>query len=65
MHLAEPTPFGAGDRVYTGQRIGAVGETGNAARLPPPLRALERARLVRRRRPFDPLPSLQAWDSWS
>ena len=30
MHLAEPTPFVKGDRVYTGQRIGAVGETGNA-----------------------------------
>jgi murein DD-endopeptidase MepM/ murein hydrolase activator NlpD len=30
MHLAEPTPFQVGDRVYTGQRIGSVGETGNA-----------------------------------
>ena len=30
MHLAEASPFSAGDRVYTGQRIGAVGDTGNA-----------------------------------
>ena len=30
MHLAEPSPFQPGDRVYTGQRIGAVGDTGNA-----------------------------------
>ena len=30
MHLAAPSPFSKGDRVYTGQQIGAVGETGNA-----------------------------------
>ncbi len=30
MHLAERSPFRTGDRVLTGQRIGSVGETGNA-----------------------------------
>ena len=54
MHLAEPSAFRAGDRVYTGQRIGSVGETGNAQRLPPPLRALGRPGLVRRRPPLRP-----------
>ncbi len=39
----------AGDRVRTGQRIGLVGETGNASRLPPALRGLVGARLVRGR----------------
>jgi murein DD-endopeptidase MepM/ murein hydrolase activator NlpD len=43
MHLDQPSPFSPGDRVYTGQTIGAV-DGG---------------------KPFDPLPSLQAWDSWS
>ena len=30
MHLTEPSPFDRGDRVLTGQRIGTVGDTGNA-----------------------------------
>ena len=54
MHLDQPSPFGEGDRVYTGQTIGAVGDSGNAERLPPPLRALGRARLVRRRQAVRP-----------
>ena len=29
-HLREPSPLAAGDRVYTGQRIGSVGDTGDA-----------------------------------
>ena len=49
MHLAQPSPFRTGDRVYTGQTIGVVGDTGDALRLPPALRALVGARLVQRR----------------
>jgi murein DD-endopeptidase MepM/ murein hydrolase activator NlpD len=30
-HLREPSPLSVGDRVYTGQAIGKVGDTGNAA----------------------------------
>jgi murein DD-endopeptidase MepM/ murein hydrolase activator NlpD len=29
-HLPRSSPFSRGDRVYTGQRVGAVGKTGNA-----------------------------------
>ena len=54
MHLDQPSPFSEGDRVYTGQTIGAVGDSGNARRVPPPLRALERAGLVRRRQAVRP-----------
>ena len=31
MHMAAPSPFEEGDRVYTGQQIGQVGETGRAS----------------------------------
>ena len=31
MHLAAPSPFEEGDRVYTGQQIGQVGDTGRAS----------------------------------
>jgi murein DD-endopeptidase MepM/ murein hydrolase activator NlpD len=65
MHLAEPTPFEKGELVYTGQRIGAVGETGNARGChlhfelwgPPGWYSGGRA--------VNPQPALQAWDSYS
>ena len=31
MHMAAPSPFEKGDRVYTGQQIGQVGDTGRAS----------------------------------
>ena len=58
MHLDQPSPFGEGDRVYTGQTIGAVGDSGNAQGLPPPLRAMGRPRLVRRRQALRSVPLL-------
>jgi len=65
MHLAEPSPFGTGDRVYTGQVIGAVGDTGDAEGCHLHLEMWGAPGWYEGGQPFDPLPSLTAWDSWS
>ena len=65
MHLAEPTPFRPGDRVYTGQRIGAVGDSGNARGCHLHFEIWGAPGWNDGGKPFDPLPALQAWDGWS
>jgi murein DD-endopeptidase MepM/ murein hydrolase activator NlpD len=65
MHLAEPSPFRAGDRVYTGQEIGAVGETGNARGCHLHFELWSAPGWYEGGRAFDPLPYLQSWDAWS
>jgi murein DD-endopeptidase MepM/ murein hydrolase activator NlpD len=65
MHMAEPTPFRPGDKVYTGQRIGSVGDTGDADGCHLHFELWTAPGWYDGGKPFDPLPSLQAWDSWS
>jgi len=65
MHLAEPSPFRKGDRVYTGQRIGSVGRTGNATACHLHFELWTAPGWYEGGHPFDPLPSLKAWDAWS
>jgi murein DD-endopeptidase MepM/ murein hydrolase activator NlpD len=65
MHLDEPTPFRAGDRIYTGQRLGSVGDSGNARGCHLHFELWNGPGWYDGGRPFDPLASLQAWDGWS
>ena len=65
MHMLEPSPFRTGDRVYTGQRIGLIGETGNASGCHVHFEMWSAPGWYDGGRPFDPYPSMKAWDSWS
>jgi murein DD-endopeptidase MepM/ murein hydrolase activator NlpD len=65
MHLDQPSAFSTGDRIYTGQTIGAVGDTGNARGCHLHFELWGAPGWYDGGDPFDPLPSLQAWDSWS
>ncbi len=56
-HLPRPSPLDRGARVYTGQRVGAVGKTGNARTVGCHLHF----EIHVGGRPIDPEPSLDAW----
>jgi murein DD-endopeptidase MepM/ murein hydrolase activator NlpD len=60
MHLAKPSPFKTGDRVYTGQQIGIVGDTGDASACH--LHFEQWTGEIWLSKPTDPLPALKAWD---
>ena len=65
MHLAAPSVVERGARVRTGQRIGEVGDTGNAHGCHLHFELWSAPGWYEGGRPFDPLPSLRAWDAVS
>jgi murein DD-endopeptidase MepM/ murein hydrolase activator NlpD len=60
-HLRRPARVDRGERVFTGERVGAVGETGNARTVGCHLHF----EIHVDGRPVDPLPALSRWDSYS
>jgi hypothetical protein len=62
MHLRERAQVQVGDRVYTGQEIGAVGESGNARGCHLHFEEWTAPGWYDGGRPFDPLPDLKRWD---
>lgn len=65
MHLAARSPVKKGAAVMTGQRIGAVGDTGEAHGCHLHFEMWDGPGWYTGGRPFDPLPSLRAWDAYS
>jgi murein DD-endopeptidase MepM/ murein hydrolase activator NlpD len=60
-HMPSPARVSKGERVFEGERIGAVGETGNAVGTGCHLHFEIHANGA----PIDPLPSLTRWDRYS
>lgn len=65
MHLRERAQVQVGDRVFTGQEIGAVGESGNARGCNLHFEEWAGPGWYDGGRPFDPLPDLKRWDRTS
>jgi hypothetical protein len=65
MHLRERAQVQVGDRVYTGQELGAVGESGNARGCHLHFEEWTAPGWYDGGRPFDPLPDLKRWDKSS
>jgi murein DD-endopeptidase MepM/ murein hydrolase activator NlpD len=65
MHLAQPSAFSAGDKVYTGQQIGVVGDTGDATACHLHFEIWTQPGWYDGGHPIDPLPALQSWDAVS
>lgn len=60
-HMLQPAEVNDGQRVYTGQEVGRIGQTGNAAGTPCHLHFEVRVH----RKPTDPEPLLRDWDRYS
>ena len=65
MHLRSPALVSTGERVYTGQPIGEVGDTGDAQGCHLHFEEWSAPGWYKGGRPFDPLPDLKRWDASS
>ena len=64
-HLTSPSPLSKGDRVFSGQQIGTVGQSGNARGCHLHFELWAGPGWYSGGAPFDPLPHLRAWDAYS
>jgi murein DD-endopeptidase MepM/ murein hydrolase activator NlpD len=65
MHLRRPAMVDSGDRVYTGQAIGEVGQTGDAVGCHLHLELWSAPGWYKGGQPLDPLQQLKSWDAVS
>jgi murein DD-endopeptidase MepM/ murein hydrolase activator NlpD len=65
MHMDKRSKFREHDKVKTGEKIGAVGETGNAQGCHLHYEMWEKPGWFEGGKPYDPLPQLKGWDKFS
>jgi Peptidase family M23 len=65
MHLAQPSAFSEGDKVFTGQQLGVVGDTGDAVGCHLHFEIWTAPGWYTGGHPIDPLSALQSWDAVS
>jgi murein DD-endopeptidase MepM/ murein hydrolase activator NlpD len=65
MHMRQPPLVRTGQRVFTGQQLGDVGETGHATGCHLHFELWSSPGWYKGGKAFDPLPSLKRWDGYS